>query len=61
MGDLVYGVDFRNKKRFTPVKAPIDTQLGIIAKGLSLDCPPEVLLTIYESSLGYLSPDKEPA
>jgi hypothetical protein len=33
MGDLVYGIDFRNKKRFTPEQTPIENQIGIIPIG----------------------------
>src|SRR5262249_37161582 len=51
MGDLICGIDFRNKKRCDAVKTPLQEGLETIKGGLSLDCPPEVLATIYESSL----------
>jgi hypothetical protein len=55
--DVIYGYDFKNKKRFTPVETSLETQMKIIAREL----PPEILLTIYESSLGFVAPKDEPA
>jgi hypothetical protein len=45
MADIIYGVDFRNKKRAKP-EMPTD---------ISLETPPEILLALYESSVGFIN------
>lgn len=70
MGEIIYGLDFKSKKRLTPELAiaevgamlTLEQQAVNIVGGLSLDCDPEMLLEFggYDTN-HYHAPDKDSA
>lgn len=70
MGEIIYGLDFKSKKRLTPELAiaevgamlTLEQQAVGIVGGLSLDCSPETLLEFagYDTN-HYHAPDKDSA
>ena len=54
--EVIYGVDFKAKKRIPePTLSDIEAEIAVALWGF----PPDA--TIYESSLGYVAPEKDPA
>ena len=54
--EVIYGVDFKAKKRIPePALSDIEAEIAVALWGF----PPDA--TIYESSLGYVAPEKDPA
>jgi hypothetical protein len=60
MGEVIQLEDFRNKKKPAETEKAIMNELDRIVSIAMLGTPEE-FATIYESSLGYVAPDRDPA